>query len=105
MSLENARAYEELQKERDLLEIKVQERTRDLEHLFRRDVLESDFSDLLVLKRLRILDPRNHVANGSQFGPGLRDHDLSRRSEHHHGPLGTDNLANLGLGLLGRHFG
>lgn len=31
ISLENARAYEELQKERDLLEIKVQERTRDLE--------------------------------------------------------------------------
>ncbi len=31
ISLENARAYEELQKERDLLEVKVQERTKDLE--------------------------------------------------------------------------
>ena len=31
ISLENARAYEELHKERDSLEVKVQERTRDLE--------------------------------------------------------------------------
>ncbi len=31
ISLENARAYEELQKERDSLEVKVQERTKDLE--------------------------------------------------------------------------
>ncbi len=31
ISLENARAYEELHKERDSLEVKVQERTKDLE--------------------------------------------------------------------------
>ena len=31
ISLENARAYEELQKERDSLEVKVQDRTKDLE--------------------------------------------------------------------------
>ncbi|MCB1322344.1 MAG: GAF domain-containing protein, partial [Leptospiraceae bacterium] len=55
ISLANARAYEELEKERDLLEVRVQERTRDLEEARQKsdelllNILPEDVADELKI--------------------------------------------------------